>query len=144
MSQRLEREFTDHKVRGSNPTSASRLFLSRLEQPDSIQALVLPSVGMAARHRKGVTAERFIYFFTTHVAENSSAAHNRFCRSGGSSGESYTMSVSRKPTGTSGLVHETQAVPSRVKQIEPRKLLTRLLKILRQPTTNFALLGAHQ
>ncbi|KAG5441728.1 hypothetical protein CSKR_110671 [Clonorchis sinensis] len=54
----LEREFTDRKVRGSNPTSASRLPLSRLGQPGSISALVFPSGGMAARHRKGVTAER--------------------------------------------------------------------------------------
>ncbi|KAG5447119.1 hypothetical protein CSKR_107586 [Clonorchis sinensis] len=54
----LEREFTDRKVRGSNPTSASRLPLSRFEQPGSISALVLPSGGMAARQRKGVTAQR--------------------------------------------------------------------------------------
>ncbi|KAG5452702.1 hypothetical protein CSKR_102129 [Clonorchis sinensis] len=38
----LEREFTDRKVRGSNPTSASRLPLSRLGRPGSIPALVLP------------------------------------------------------------------------------------------------------
>ncbi|KAG5450703.1 hypothetical protein CSKR_102923 [Clonorchis sinensis] len=56
----LEREFNNRKVRGSNPTSASRLPLSRLGQPGSISALVLPSGGMAARHRKGVTAERFL------------------------------------------------------------------------------------
>ncbi|KAG5455178.1 hypothetical protein CSKR_112105 [Clonorchis sinensis] len=55
----LERELTDRKVRGSNPTSASRLPLSRLGQPGSIPGLVLPSVGMAARYRKGVTAEQF-------------------------------------------------------------------------------------
>ncbi|KER23880.1 hypothetical protein T265_08342 [Opisthorchis viverrini] len=52
----LEREFTD---RGSNPASASRLPLSRIGQPGSIPALVLPSGGMAVRHRKGATAERF-------------------------------------------------------------------------------------
>ncbi|KER28415.1 hypothetical protein T265_13578, partial [Opisthorchis viverrini] len=52
---------TNLKVRGSNPTSATRLPLSRLGQPGSIPALVLPSGGMAARHRKGATAERFIY-----------------------------------------------------------------------------------
>ncbi|KER27870.1 LOW QUALITY PROTEIN: hypothetical protein T265_13701 [Opisthorchis viverrini] len=56
----LEREFTDRKVRGSNPTPATRLPLSRLGQPGSIPALVLPSGGMAARHRKGATAERFL------------------------------------------------------------------------------------
>ncbi|KAG5453992.1 hypothetical protein CSKR_102097 [Clonorchis sinensis] len=54
----LEREFTDRKARGSNPTSASRLPLSRLGQPGSIPALVLPPRSMAARHQKGVTAER--------------------------------------------------------------------------------------
>ncbi|KAG5454543.1 hypothetical protein CSKR_104900 [Clonorchis sinensis] len=58
IAQRLERERTDRKVRGSNPASASRLPLSRLGQPGSIPALVLPSGGMAARHRKGATAER--------------------------------------------------------------------------------------
>ncbi|KER27067.1 hypothetical protein T265_05826 [Opisthorchis viverrini] len=36
-------------VRGSNPTSAPRLPLSRLEQPGSIPALVLSSGAMAAR-----------------------------------------------------------------------------------------------
>ncbi|KAG5452999.1 hypothetical protein CSKR_109419 [Clonorchis sinensis] len=57
---RLEREFTDRKVRGSNPTSASRLNLSRLGQPGSIPALVLLSCGMANRHRKRVTAEQCV------------------------------------------------------------------------------------
>ncbi|KER19167.1 hypothetical protein T265_11967 [Opisthorchis viverrini] len=61
----LEREFTDRKVRGSNPNSASRLPLSRLGQPGSIPAFVLPSGGMAARHRKGATAERFSFLFCT-------------------------------------------------------------------------------
>ncbi|KAG5455343.1 hypothetical protein CSKR_105498 [Clonorchis sinensis] len=58
MAQWLQREITDRKVRGSNPTSVSRLPLSRLGQSGCISALVLPSGGMAARHRKGVTAER--------------------------------------------------------------------------------------
>ncbi|KER24495.1 hypothetical protein T265_07860 [Opisthorchis viverrini] len=40
----LESEFTDRKVRGSNPTSASRLPLSRFGQPGSIPAFVLSSV----------------------------------------------------------------------------------------------------
>ncbi|KAG5454706.1 hypothetical protein CSKR_104920, partial [Clonorchis sinensis] len=42
----LEGKFTDRKVRGSNPTSASRLPLSKLGQPGNIPALVLPSGGM--------------------------------------------------------------------------------------------------
>ncbi|KAG5446032.1 hypothetical protein CSKR_103895 [Clonorchis sinensis] len=54
----MQGELTDRKVRGSNPTSASRLPLSRLGQPGSIPALVQPSGGMAVRHRKGTTAER--------------------------------------------------------------------------------------
>ncbi|KAG5445244.1 ATP synthase subunit alpha, mitochondrial [Clonorchis sinensis] len=66
IAQRLERERTDRKVRGSNPASASRLPLSRLGQPGSIPALVLPLGGMAARHRKGATAERFFLNFV-HV-----------------------------------------------------------------------------
>ncbi|KAG5447024.1 hypothetical protein CSKR_108874 [Clonorchis sinensis] len=43
----LEREFTDRNVLGSNQTSASRLLLSRLGQPGSIPALMLPSGAMA-------------------------------------------------------------------------------------------------
>ncbi|KAG5441437.1 hypothetical protein CSKR_107656 [Clonorchis sinensis] len=62
----LEREFTDRKVRGSDPTSTSRIPLSRLEQPGSIPDRVLPSGSMAARHRKGVTAERFFYHSTSY------------------------------------------------------------------------------
>ncbi|KER22292.1 hypothetical protein T265_09577 [Opisthorchis viverrini] len=54
----LEREFTDRKVRGSNPTSAFRLPLSRLGQPGSIPALVQLSGDMAVRHRKGAAAGR--------------------------------------------------------------------------------------
>ncbi|KER34324.1 hypothetical protein T265_00165 [Opisthorchis viverrini] len=45
MDQWLEREFTDRKVR-SNPTSASRLPLSRLGEPGSIPTLELPSGDM--------------------------------------------------------------------------------------------------
>ncbi|KAG5452228.1 hypothetical protein CSKR_112525, partial [Clonorchis sinensis] len=60
----LEREFIDRKVRGSNPTSASLLLLSRLGQPGSISALVQPSGGMAVRHRKGATAERRQLYYT--------------------------------------------------------------------------------
>ncbi|KER26486.1 hypothetical protein T265_13986, partial [Opisthorchis viverrini] len=43
----LEREFTNRKVHGSNPTSASQFPLSRLGQPGSIPALVQPLSGMA-------------------------------------------------------------------------------------------------
>ncbi|KER25508.1 hypothetical protein T265_07073 [Opisthorchis viverrini] len=50
---------SNEKARGSKPATASRFTPSRFGQPDSIPALVLPSGGMAARHRNGVTAERF-------------------------------------------------------------------------------------
>ncbi|KAG5448424.1 hypothetical protein CSKR_109968 [Clonorchis sinensis] len=39
-----------------------------LGQPGRILALVLPSGGMAARHRKGVTAEQFFYMWAALVA----------------------------------------------------------------------------
>ncbi|KER28940.1 hypothetical protein T265_04322 [Opisthorchis viverrini] len=64
----LEREFTDRKVRGSNPTSASRLPLSRFGQPGSIPALVLPLGGMAARHRKSASAGRFFHIFLLRLS----------------------------------------------------------------------------
>ncbi|KAG5442177.1 hypothetical protein CSKR_104478 [Clonorchis sinensis] len=44
-------------VNGSNPTSQSRLFLSRLGQRGNIPALVSPVVRMAARHRKTVSEQ---------------------------------------------------------------------------------------
>ncbi|KAG5443279.1 hypothetical protein CSKR_106281 [Clonorchis sinensis] len=59
MARWLKREFTDRKVPGSNPISASRLPLSRLWQPGSILTLVSPSVGMADGHQKSASAERF-------------------------------------------------------------------------------------
>ncbi|KER24099.1 hypothetical protein T265_08143 [Opisthorchis viverrini] len=55
----LERKFTDREVRGSNPTSASRLPLSSHGRPGSIPALVLHSCGMAARHRKDASFPSF-------------------------------------------------------------------------------------
>ncbi|KAG5455335.1 hypothetical protein CSKR_104982 [Clonorchis sinensis] len=59
MAQWLGREFIDRKVRGSNPTSASRIPVTRLAQPCSIPALVLPTGGAAVRHRKSAIADRF-------------------------------------------------------------------------------------
>ncbi|KAG5449812.1 hypothetical protein CSKR_100551 [Clonorchis sinensis] len=41
---------------------SANLLTERLGQPGSIPALVQPSGGMAVRHRKGATAERFIFF----------------------------------------------------------------------------------
>ncbi|KAG5444808.1 hypothetical protein CSKR_105195 [Clonorchis sinensis] len=68
----LEREYTDWKICGSDPTSVSRLLPSRLGQLGSIPVLVLPSSGMAAKHRKGVKAERFFHdfeFYDSHLPE---------------------------------------------------------------------------
>ncbi|KER22016.1 hypothetical protein T265_09808 [Opisthorchis viverrini] len=56
MDQGSERGFTDQKFHGSNGTSASRHPLSKLQKPDSIPALVLPSGGMTVTHRKGTTS----------------------------------------------------------------------------------------
>ncbi|KAG5446326.1 hypothetical protein CSKR_113481 [Clonorchis sinensis] len=49
MAQWLEGKFTDRKVRGSNPTSASRLPLSRVGQLDSIPLLHLPLGSIAPK-----------------------------------------------------------------------------------------------
>ncbi|KER23998.1 hypothetical protein T265_08243 [Opisthorchis viverrini] len=54
----LGRGFTDRKVLGSNPTSASRFFLSMLEQPGSIPPLVFPSGGVAIRHVEATLGTR--------------------------------------------------------------------------------------
>ncbi|KER25474.1 hypothetical protein T265_07094 [Opisthorchis viverrini] len=50
MAQWIEREFNNRKVYDSEPTSASRLSLSRFRKPGSIPALVLTLVCMTARH----------------------------------------------------------------------------------------------
>ncbi|KER29775.1 hypothetical protein T265_03685 [Opisthorchis viverrini] len=71
-SDKLNREFTDRNVRGSNPTSTSPLPLSRIGHPGSgIPALVKPSGCMAVRHRKSAPAERF---FRDWVSLTSSVA----------------------------------------------------------------------
>ncbi|KAG5442908.1 Choline dehydrogenase, mitochondrial [Clonorchis sinensis] len=49
MAQWLKHEFTDRKVRGSNPTSVSRLPLFRLGQPGSVSSLVIHSSSMAPK-----------------------------------------------------------------------------------------------
>ncbi|KAG5449447.1 hypothetical protein CSKR_105529 [Clonorchis sinensis] len=67
MTQWLERKSINLKVHGSNPTSASRLLLSRFGQPGHISALLLPSA--EARHRKDVTNER-LYCPETQNVQN--------------------------------------------------------------------------
>ncbi|KAG5442654.1 Protein phosphatase 1 regulatory subunit 16A [Clonorchis sinensis] len=45
-------------------TDLCAILIAKLGQPGSIPALVLPSGGMAARHRKGVTAEQYVVCIT--------------------------------------------------------------------------------
>ncbi|GAA57295.1 tonsoku-like protein, partial [Clonorchis sinensis] len=52
--------------RAPSPTWWKKLWLG---QPGSIPALVLPSGGMAARHRKGATAERFCQYLCTATSQ---------------------------------------------------------------------------
>ncbi|KAG5445636.1 hypothetical protein CSKR_104833 [Clonorchis sinensis] len=51
-AQWLERELTKRKFRDLNLTPASRLPLSRLGQPGSIPALMLPSIAQWLRHKR--------------------------------------------------------------------------------------------
>ncbi|KER24526.1 hypothetical protein T265_07837 [Opisthorchis viverrini] len=50
----------DRRSRDAEVGSELRTF--RIEQPGSIQALVLSSGSMEAKHQKGITSERFIFF----------------------------------------------------------------------------------
>ncbi|KAG5442869.1 hypothetical protein CSKR_105183 [Clonorchis sinensis] len=68
VAQWLGRKFTDQLVRGSDPTPASRLLLSRL---GSIYALVLPSSDMAVLHRRGFGTERFSLLFKIALVRES-------------------------------------------------------------------------
>ncbi|KAG5454481.1 hypothetical protein CSKR_113896 [Clonorchis sinensis] len=143
LMQRLERELIGQKVRGLNPTFASRLPLSRREQPGNIPALVVPSDSMAVRHRMRVTYEQFHYI----------------------SPQLLQIAQATEPLGLEffhdQMQNKVHCVPTRYlteraikicpsdcleEELEVKRnaLLIRLLKILRQPTTDFALLGAHQ
>ncbi|KAG5444718.1 hypothetical protein CSKR_112903 [Clonorchis sinensis] len=65
---------TDRKIHSSNSTSASCLPLSSLGQPGSTPALLLPSGGMAVRHRKGAAAEQFqSHFIATFILISSAS-----------------------------------------------------------------------
>ncbi|KER23452.1 hypothetical protein T265_08671 [Opisthorchis viverrini] len=79
----LVRESIAHgvpKVRGSNPTFASRLPLSKLGRPGSIPALLLPSGGMAVRHRKVATTEQlqFSISMAKHVLHSNLSGHTGY------------------------------------------------------------------
>ncbi|KAG5453309.1 hypothetical protein CSKR_104414 [Clonorchis sinensis] len=64
---RLEPESTDWKIRGSNPASASRLPLCRLEQTGSILALVLPSGDMAMLKKRQPSLAKYTHLQTNLV-----------------------------------------------------------------------------
>ncbi|KER21238.1 hypothetical protein T265_10398 [Opisthorchis viverrini] len=65
-------QLTDHKVRGSDPASASPLILSRLRQLSSIRTFVLPSGSMAASHRRdGVSRLKVHYCLETSQTTDS-------------------------------------------------------------------------
>ncbi|KAG5451145.1 hypothetical protein CSKR_102686 [Clonorchis sinensis] len=108
MAQWLKREFTDRKVRGSNPTSASRLPLYRLGHCASLRdRSTTKQLSKSEMHsfatQFGFTRDSpgtqlnlscydirdiviHVYSTTHKFAENSSAAHDRFRPSWGSSG----------------------------------------------------------
>ncbi|KAG5455339.1 hypothetical protein CSKR_104985, partial [Clonorchis sinensis] len=115
----LEREFTDRKACGSNPTSASRLPLSRLGQPGTIPALVLPSGSMAVRQ-----LHLGDYCYISYRLSFVTGYHHNKC-----------ADVSRR------------IVQQRISRciVRLNTLLIRLLKTFRHLTTGFVLpLLAHQ
>ncbi|KAG5453260.1 hypothetical protein CSKR_108466 [Clonorchis sinensis] len=71
----LELQFIDQKVRGSNPTSASRLPLSRLGQPGSIPALVQASSGMAVGNERVLQPNNFEIFTPENQFTGSTPNH---------------------------------------------------------------------
>ncbi|GAA53872.1 ATP-dependent RNA helicase DDX1, partial [Clonorchis sinensis] len=76
VSQNFE-EQTTLSNRAQDSVSNDKVFVrTRLGQPGSILALVLPSGGMAVRHRKGATAERFFY----EGATKSTSVRERKCK----------------------------------------------------------------
>ncbi|KAG5445326.1 hypothetical protein CSKR_105808 [Clonorchis sinensis] len=93
----------------------------------SIPALVLPLGGMAAKHRKGVRAEQL--FLGEMGKKIQKPPRNK------------RLSFSQfRSHWSNGRVAYSTKHPLHIRNA----LLIRLLKILRQPTTGFALLGAHQ
>ncbi|KAG5441164.1 hypothetical protein CSKR_102740, partial [Clonorchis sinensis] len=166
MAQWLERKFTGRKVRGSNPTSASRFPLSRLGQPDSIPAFVLPS-GVVFWGKKALCLEREFTDRKVRSSNPTSALRLLLSRLE----ELGSRPVLMIPSGGVGVGHRKAVTPFRGLAAMPPKgsaraeilpgcpsldrgsreaevgfgpRTLRSLKILRQPTTAFALFEAHQ
>ncbi|KAG5441519.1 hypothetical protein CSKR_109766 [Clonorchis sinensis] len=152
-ARRSESEFTHRKVCGSNLTSASQLSVSRLGQPSSIPALVQPSGGMASLITRLVVivarlpclrtrlfslpggrlmATHFVGMTVLICGVNLNHGLNR------SAVTPFRCLAAMPPEGSA----RAEILP--VRMAIRNVLLIRLLKILRQPTTGFALLGAHQ
>ncbi|KER26751.1 hypothetical protein T265_13938, partial [Opisthorchis viverrini] len=108
----LERRSTDLRVRGSNPTVASRLSLSRVRLPGSILALVFTFGAMAVRHRKDATAEGLF------VVTNKPLSHGP----DPSTGSVHVDKAARQPTcqkgfGASSYLHLEPGILGRVPDI---------------------------
>ncbi|KER20244.1 hypothetical protein T265_11150 [Opisthorchis viverrini] len=68
---------TDEQARQADEDALSR----RLGQPGSIPAFVLPSGSMAARHRKGDTAERYVtYTRKPYIGKKNKVDRSIFCQ----------------------------------------------------------------
>ncbi|KAG5446638.1 hypothetical protein CSKR_108294 [Clonorchis sinensis] len=84
MAQWLDREFTDRKVRGSNPASASRLPLSRLGQPAVAQPSCFLRVAWQLGTERVLQLNDFfqmIVLTTSFLSFHSSAVHIQWpCR----------------------------------------------------------------
>ncbi|KAG5450036.1 hypothetical protein CSKR_103272 [Clonorchis sinensis] len=100
---------------------------------DSSESLVYGVLPLNVLHTGRLMFQLYIFIKETTriVAENSSTAHDRFRPSWGSSDRFVIGKREEKYKRTTN-------------QCIRNALLIRLLKILRQPTTGFALLGAHQ
>ncbi|KER23200.1 hypothetical protein T265_14686, partial [Opisthorchis viverrini] len=144
----LERKFINRKVRGSNPTSVSQLPMSRPGQPGSNPVLVLFSSRVAARQRKGVTAERFPIRRTQMNLSFKNTLKEVFTwnpvcvqvehKIDGNAGTAPNLMCSKK--GETGRTHDGNAGTA------PNLMCSKKgeTKALRQPMTGFAPLGAHQ
>ncbi|KER26763.1 hypothetical protein T265_06047 [Opisthorchis viverrini] len=127
----LEHGFTVWKDRGSNPTSASRLSLSRLGQPGSIPALVFPSGGWQ------LDIERVLQCLEREFADRKVRGSN-------------PTSVSQLPLSRLGQLGSIPALvlPSGGIAVWHRKRATAEQffspKTTRQQTTGFAILLVHQ
>ncbi|KAG5454717.1 hypothetical protein CSKR_104910 [Clonorchis sinensis] len=145
INERYKRKFTDRKVRGSNPNSASRLPLPSLGQTANIPAVVSSSGDMATRHRKGVTVERL--FIIIHYSVLPSQYDSKWNLLVDNCCVEQLNVLNQAALCFSWYDTRDIAIYCRVEYKHMyicNALLIRLLKVLRQPTTGFALLGTQQ